>query len=151
MTKLPKGVTVTPKGRYLARFCKDAKIIHAGVYDTVEEAVDARRAALLSHATMSMTAAPVTEQEQAIQDIPAVVPETATTKPQAAPQRDSPASWPPQPPGHCPKCGSALWAPCSGGGMVCNQCGLQKLEVIPGPGLSRSEYQAGGWGRRRCG
>lgn len=140
---LPKGVTVTPKGRYLARFCRDAKIIHVGVYDTVEEAVDARSAALLSHATMPMTAAPVMEQEQPVEELPSVVP----VVPQAAPPPDSTDSWPTPAPGHCPRCNSPLWGPCSGDGMICKQCGLQTAVYNP-PNVSRSDYASGAWRRR---
>jgi hypothetical protein len=136
MRKLPKGISLTPKGRYHARICRNNAVIHVGVYDTVKEAV-AARVAFLSRPQSSIAAEPATAEAPPT----AVVPETATTKPQTAQER----VYQTDRPDLCPACRSPLWAPCSGGGMVCNQCGLQKLPFIPGPGISRTEWDARSW------
>ena len=43
------GVRPSPHGRWVAKFCADNKVYHVGTYDTKEEAVAARSAAILEH------------------------------------------------------------------------------------------------------
>ena len=43
------GVTPSSHGRWVAKFCADNKVYHVGTYDTKEEAVAARAAAILEH------------------------------------------------------------------------------------------------------
>ena len=143
--KLPKGVTLTPKGRYHARVCRNGQILHVGVYDTVKEAVDAR-AAFLSRAINPIAAAPVMEQEQPVEEVPVVVPVVPELPPQAAKER----IYQTDRPDLCPACRSPLWGPCSGGGMICLQCGLQKLPFVPAGAPSRAQYADSGWRREHC-
>ena len=111
--RLPRGVTRTAQGRYQSRIYRNGASVHLGVFDDVDEAAAAYRAAFLSRAIIPIANAPAIEEPPPI----AVVEETATTKPQAALQPHSPASWPMPAPGHCPRCNSPLWGP-GGSGMA---------------------------------
>lgn len=48
MSKLPIGIAVTPQGHYQARYNQNDKTIHVGTYDSIDQAVEARRDAMLA-------------------------------------------------------------------------------------------------------
>lgn len=149
-----RGVTLNNNGQWQARIFRNGRSVALGSFETAELAAKAYRAAVIRYQSNPAEAtAPIASPE------PAVVEETARqarTEPicqppelQTAPQPDSPASWPPQPPGHCPRCGSAMWAPVADGSKLCNQCGLQQAIYNPGPAVNRAEWDARSWRARQ--
>lgn len=141
MGKLPKGVSLTAQGRFQARIYRNGASRHLGVFDDIDEAAAAYRAAFLSRATMPIANAPATDE-------PAPVPtekprETPTPEPQPAPAaltpetaqepQRVPGAIPPRgravQPGHCPACDSALYALAPGAvnerDKLCVQCGYR--------------------------
>jgi len=131
--KLPRGVSLTAQGRYQSRIYRNGASVHLGVFDDVDEAAAAYRAAFLSRATMPIANAPAIEEPPPT----AVVPETATTKPQERPKQF--------PPGTCPNDGQPFQQ--LGGALRCQVCGLQRAMWGP-PGVSRADYASGAWRRR---
>ena|SRR5882724_5453309 len=163
MNKLPIGVTETATGRFQARVCRNNQILHVGVYDTPQEASDAR-SVFLSRAINPAATAPEPTQpvqlptgspREVLQEEPAPLP-TAVPPPLAAtaPQGcvscgrslrngDRCAAFPACP--CCPRCGSNLYGEV-GGGYLCRACGAQPVIVVP-PGISRAQYGDAEWRR----
>ena len=135
MAKLPKGVSLTGKGRYQSRIFRDGRSVHLGVFDDVEEAAAAYQAAALSK-KQPIASPPVTAQPPPTPPIPAPPEPVANLKPSAKAF----------PPGTCPNDGSVFVE--LGGARRCALCGCQPAMWGPGS-INRTELAARSWKARQ--
>lgn len=143
MDKLPRGVSLTAQGRFQARIYRNGGSVHLGVFDDVEEAAAAYRAARETSRTVGTRAdssvaggfAIEQSREQSRFSVSAPLPiEMPAVMPQSKPQAVAAAVRARPivvPPGCCPNCTSTLYGVVGSSDDVkrCRQCGYQQRRV----------------------
>lgn len=134
MDKLPKGVSLTAQGGFQSRIYRNGAGVHLGVFDDVNEAAAAYRAAFIARKT-SIANPPATGRTRPSPDhsrpLSILV---SNASPPEMPQEEPkpiPAAVPERPkvipPGCCPNCASPLYGVVgsSDDAKKCRQCGHQ--------------------------
>jgi hypothetical protein len=144
-----RGVTLNNYGGWQARAYVNGHSVALGTFPTPELASDAYESFIARNKSTNQPK----QNESASPEVAPVPPlfsggdaESPQPSLAAIPEpTEQPMAWPwTRIPGHCPRCGSELWGPCSGDGMICKQCGLQTRVYNP-PGPSRKEYESEEW------
>src|SRR5260370_36543698 len=123
MGKLPKGVSLTAQGRFQARIYRNGTSVHLGVFDDVNEAAAAYRAAFIARKN-SIANPPATDEPAPVPDRsrPVLIFVSNASPPEMPQHRPKVI-----PPGCCPNCASLLYGVVgsSDDAKKCRQCGHQ--------------------------